>query len=115
MSTTVVIFPGQGSQSVGMGRDVAEASPAAAALFKRADEVLGFALSKVCFEGPESELTRTDVQQPAIFVTSVAIWRALLEPGARAEVLLGLPAISDGIGQFGAQMLIQNVAKPIDS
>ncbi len=92
MSKTVVIFPGQGSQSVGMGKDVADASPAASAVFKRADEVLGFELSKMCFEGPESELTRTDVQQPAIFVTSVAIWRALVEREARADALLGASA-----------------------
>ena len=64
-----------------MGRDVAEASPAAAAVFRRADDILGFELSKTCFEGPENDLTRTDLQQPAIFVTSVAIWEALRERG----------------------------------
>ncbi len=88
----VAIFPGQGSQSVGMGRDVAEASPAAADVFRRADEVLGFSLSKTCFEDPNSELMRTDIQQPAIFVTSVAIWEALVERGARPEMLMAAGA-----------------------
>ena len=72
MAGNVFIFPGQGSQTVGMGKDVAEASPAAMDIFRRADEVLGFELSKVCFEGPESELKRTELQQPAILVTSIA-------------------------------------------
>lgn len=92
MASNVILFPGQGSQSVGMGKDVAERCPAAAEVFKRADEVVGFELSKICFEGPEAELTRTDVQQPAIFVSSVAIWEALLEWGAPADVLLGATA-----------------------
>lgn len=92
MSKTVLIFPGQGSQTVGMGRDVAAVSAAAASVFSDADRVLGFDLSRTCFEGPEAELTRTDVQQPAIFVTSVAVWRALLERGASEDVLLGAAA-----------------------
>ncbi len=89
MSENVVIFPGQGAQSVGMGKDVAQASTAAAAVYRRADDILGFELSRICFEGPEPELTRTDIQQPAIFVTSVAIWEALIERGATPEALLG--------------------------
>ncbi len=72
-----------------MGKDVAAASSAAASVFRRADDMLGFELSKACFEGPECDLTRTDIQQPAIFVTSVAIWEALLERGVRADALLG--------------------------
>lgn len=92
MSGNVIMFPGQGSQSVGMGKDVAEASPAAAEIFRRADAALGFALSKICFEGPESSLAQTDIQQPAIFITSVAIWEALLETGATAEDLMGASA-----------------------
>ena len=74
-----LVFPGQGSQQVGMGRDVYEASPAAAAVFDTADRVLGFELSALCFEGPELELMRTEVQQPAILTTSVALLRALEE------------------------------------
>jgi len=79
MAGNVVIFPGQGSQSVGMGRSVADLSAAARDIFDQADRILGFDLSRICFEGPESELMRTDIQQPAIFTTSVAIWAALLE------------------------------------
>ncbi len=75
-----------------MGRDFAEASTEAANIFKRADDALGFKVSRICFEGPESELTRTDIQQPAIFVTSVAIWRALLERGESPDELLGAAA-----------------------
>ena len=74
-----LLFPGQGSQEVGMGRDVYEASPAARAVFEAADRVLGFRLSALCFEGPEEELRRTEIQQPAILATSVALLRALEE------------------------------------
>ena len=87
MAGNVFIFPGQGSQTVGMGKDVAEASPAAMDIYRRADEVLGFELSKVCFEGPESELKRTELQQPAILVTSVAIWAAVVERNGGEELL----------------------------
>ncbi len=75
----VLLFPGQGAQAVGMGRDVAEASPAARAVFEAADAALGLALSQRCFEGPEAELERTEIQQPAILTTSVALLRALAE------------------------------------
>lgn len=84
MAQTAVIFPGQGAQSVGMGREVAAASPRARAVFDRADEVLGFELSRTCFEGPAEKLEQTDIQQPAIFVTSVAIFEAFLEHGGDA-------------------------------
>jgi [acyl-carrier-protein] S-malonyltransferase len=74
-----LLFPGQGSQAVGMGRDVFESSPAARGVFEAADRALGFALSKLCFEGPEEELRRTEIQQPAILTTSIALLRALEE------------------------------------
>ena len=79
-----LLFPGQGAQAVGMGRDVAESSAAARAVFAAADAALGFPLSRLCFEGPEEELVRTEVQQPAILTTSIALLRALeerVEPG----------------------------------
>ncbi len=76
MSKRAAIFPGQGAQIVGMGRDVAEQFPVAAETFARADEVLGFKLSTLCFEGPAERLNATDIQQPAIFTTSVALFRA---------------------------------------
>ncbi len=81
MSQTAVIFPGQGAQSVGMGRDVAAASVNARAVYERANQILGFDLSKLCFEGPAEKLEQTDIQQPAIFVTSVAFFEAFVEGG----------------------------------
>jgi [acyl-carrier-protein] S-malonyltransferase len=79
-----LLFPGQGSQEVGMGREVAELSPAARATFAAADAALSFPLSRLCFEGPEEELVRTENQQPAILATSVALLRALEERVALA-------------------------------
>ena len=71
------IFAGQGAQAPGMGRDFAETDPEAKALFDRAGAVLGFDLAKVCFEGPAEELTKSNVCQPAIFVTSYVAYLAL--------------------------------------
>lgn len=74
-----LLFPGQGSQEVGMGRDVARTSTAARDTFAAADDALGLPLSRLCFEGPEEELLRTEIQQPAILTTCVALLRALEE------------------------------------
>jgi len=84
MGKKAALFPGQGSQSVGMGRDVVEAYPVARKVFDDADRILGIDLSSACFNGPAETLEATDVQQPAIFTTSVAVWHALCEavPGA---------------------------------
>ena len=71
-AVTAWIFPGQGSQYVGMGKDLCSADARARALFEKADALLGFALSKVCFEGPEEELKQTRNTQPAIFLHSMA-------------------------------------------
>ncbi|MEK7711114.1 MAG: ACP S-malonyltransferase [Planctomycetota bacterium] len=81
MGSSAVIFPGQGAQAVGMGRDLAASSGRARVVFDRANEILGFDLAKLCFEGPADRLEQTDIQQPAIFVASVAIWEAFLEAG----------------------------------
>ncbi len=81
MAKKAAIFPGQGAQLVGMGKDVADAHPVAADVFRRADEILGFGLSALCFDGPEDRLGATDIQQPAIFTTSVALFRAASETG----------------------------------
>lgn len=81
------IFPGQGSQVVGMGRDLGEGYPAARETFQEADEALDFSLSRLCFQGPEEELRQTQHAQPAIMATSIACLRVaqeegLLPPGA---------------------------------
>lgn len=76
-SEVAFVFPGQGSQAAGMGRDVAEAFPVARDTFAEADDLLGFNLSALCFNGPDDALAQTDVTQPALFVTSLAILRAL--------------------------------------
>jgi [acyl-carrier-protein] S-malonyltransferase len=77
--TTAFLFPGQGSQFVGMGQALAQASPAARQTFAEADECLGLALSRLCWEGPEAELTDTLNAQPALLIHSIAALRALHE------------------------------------
>ncbi len=74
---TAYIFPGQGSQYVGMGKDLCEQFPVVKKYFAEADSVLGFSLSTICFEGPEEELKQTKNTQPAIFLHSVALWNLL--------------------------------------
>jgi [acyl-carrier-protein] S-malonyltransferase len=93
-----LLFPGQGSQEVGMGKDVFEASPAAREVFFAADRALGFEVSRHCFEGPEEDLRRTEIQQPALLTTSIALLRALGESG-RVE-----PAFVAGhsLGEYSA-------------
>lgn len=79
MSALAFVFPGQGSQLVGMGRSVYESSPAARAVFDEADRVLGYPLTKICFEGPAEKLNDTTVAQPAVLTTSVALFEAMVE------------------------------------
>lgn len=79
MMRRALLFPGQGAQSVGMGRDLAENIPACRALFDRAGDVLGYDLASICFQGPEDALQASDRAQPAIFTVSIAAWTALRE------------------------------------
>ncbi|HSH16467.1 MAG TPA: acyltransferase domain-containing protein, partial [Verrucomicrobiae bacterium] len=92
MSKTALLFAGQGAQTVGMGRDLAETFPAARQLFDRANEVLGYDLAGICFQGPEAELTKTENAQPGIYVVSWVAWQLLRErvPGLELHATAGL-------------------------
>jgi [acyl-carrier-protein] S-malonyltransferase len=92
MKRIAILFPGQGAQLVGMGQDLAEAFPAAQALFDRASAVLGYDLAQVCFEGPMEKLTQSCYAQPAIFITSLAVLEALkaTKPGIQFAAAAGL-------------------------
>jgi len=91
------LFPGQGSQAVGMGRAFAESSKSAAAVWKEADGALGFALSRLCFDGPEEELTLTVNTQPALLTASVAAAAALAERGIAPQLAAG-----HSLGEYSA-------------
>jgi [acyl-carrier-protein] S-malonyltransferase len=83
------LFPGQGSQTVGMGRDLAERFPIAAQTFAEADEALGFPISKLIFDGPEDDLKLTENTQPAILTVSIAAWRVLAQHGMHPALAAG--------------------------
>ena len=94
---TALLFPGQGSQFVGMGKSLAEQFPAARAVFEEADATLGFALSQLCFEGPEETLRLTENQQPALVTVSTAAWTVLRERGIEPDSVAG-----HSLGEYSA-------------
>ncbi len=98
-NTTAAIFPGQGSQALGMGADFAQRYDIARETFAQADDLLGFKLSEICWRGPAAELNQTINTQPALYVSSVAIWRVLrdLVPAAQPAWLAG-----HSLGEFSA-------------
>ncbi len=101
MTKTAFLFPGQGAQTVGMGRELADALPAARRLFDQAGEILGYDLAKLCFEGPAEELDSTVHSQPALFVTSLAALEQLRQQSP--EVVDGCQAAAGlSLGEYTA-------------
>jgi [acyl-carrier-protein] S-malonyltransferase len=99
MSKTAFLFPGQGSQSVGMGRDLASSFPIARRTFEEANDALGFDLANLCFQGPEEQLRLTEFTQPAIFTVSVAALRVLAEAGVAGDYVAG-----HSLGEYSANV-----------
>ncbi len=91
------VFPGQGSQKVGMGQALWESFPESKAVFEGADRALGFSISKLCFEGPEEDLQLTANTQPAILTASIAAYQALVARGVQAEAVAG-----HSLGEYSA-------------
>jgi [acyl-carrier-protein] S-malonyltransferase len=104
MSPFALVFPGQGSQTVGMGRDLAAASPAAAAVFAAADAALGESISALAWDGPAEQLDLTENAQPALLAASIAILAAMRERWAAAGLDAPDPAFAAGhsMGQYSA-------------
>jgi [acyl-carrier-protein] S-malonyltransferase len=97
MSKTAFLFPGQGSQKAGMGKLLAEAYTEAREVFDRADQALGFSLSRLCFEGPDEELQLTENTQPAILATSIALYQVLASRGLEPDFVAG-----HSLGEYSA-------------
>lgn len=94
---TAFLFPGQGSQKVGMVQDLFENYDSVKALIKEADETLGFSISQMMFEGPDTELMKTEFTQPAILTASVAVWQVLKEHGLTPDIAAG-----HSLGEYSA-------------
>ena len=99
MTAIAFLFPGQGSQAVEMGKDLAAQHAVARQTFEEADEALGYRLSQLCFEGPEEKLRLTEITQPAILTTSVAAWRVLKENGVNPSFVAG-----HSLGEYSAHV-----------
>jgi [acyl-carrier-protein] S-malonyltransferase len=98
-SNIAFLFPGQGSQAVGMGKELAEKYPVARQTFEEADTALGYKLSQLCFEGPEDQLRLTEITQPAILTASIAAYRVLSEKGLKPNFVAG-----HSLGEYSAHV-----------
>jgi [acyl-carrier-protein] S-malonyltransferase len=99
ISSIAFLFPGQGSQAVGMGKELSDNHAVARRTFDEADEALGYKLSQLCFEGPEEKLKLTEITQPAILTASVAAWRVLQEKGLKPDFVAG-----HSLGEYSAHV-----------
>jgi len=86
MSKIAIVFPGQGAQYAGMGKEIADNYKEAMDIFDKANQVLGFDLKNLCFEGPEAELAKTENTQPAILTTSIALYKVLENNGIKPNM-----------------------------
>jgi len=105
--SVALLFPGQGSQFVGMGRDLAGAFPQAADVFREADDLLGFELSRLAWEGPEDELTLTKNAQPALLAHSVAVLRVIADELGEVTMAAG-----HSLGEFSAHVAAGTISFP---